>query len=313
MECRGVREKLSGYLEGTATGEEKRLIKEHLDSCASCQEALQDLEKTRDLLRNLEKVEPPPWMTQKIMDRVRQEADRRRGIFHRFFYPLHIKIPVEALAMVFIAVIAVYVYRAVEPELKQAASPLPGPPPATGKRLSRTDEKQFSPKLAEESPAAKKKQKPAEGYPEEKKTAPMADRQELSPSPQTAQEIAREKGTMGLLATGREAQEPQKRPAAARMERPAGKKTGPFAIRLSVRKNEAARKEIGEILRQLAAGEIKDSAGEKNKAVTAEVKGEKLHLFLQKLGEIGEIKEKDLPAMVPEGNIAIRIEIVTTP
>ncbi len=313
MECQGIREKLSIYLEGSVTPEEKQWIEKHLDSCDSCRDAFKDLQKTRNLLGNLEEVEPPAWMTRKIMARVAQQAERRRGIFQRLFYPLHIKIPIEALAMVFIAVIAVYVYRAVEPEIKQAAVPLPAPPPAAEERFSRTDERPFSPKLVEEPPAAKKEQAPAEGYREEKKKARMADRQELSPSQTAPQEISREKGTMAVLGADQEVREPKEYPAAVKREMSAVQKAAPFAIRLSVQKNETARIEIGKILQQLEAREIGDSAGGKRKEVIAEMKGEKLNLFLQKLGEIGEIKKKDLPEKIPAGNIAIRIEIVTAP
>lgn len=313
MECQHVREKLSGYLEGALTGEEKRLVKEHLESCNSCQGALKDLEKTRDLLGNLEKVEPPAWMTQKIMARVREEADRRKGIFHKIFYPLHIKIPIEALAMVFIAVIAVYVYRAVEPEIKQAAVPLPASSPAREEKASRADEKPFSPRLTQKPPAVKKKQAPAEGYREERRAAGMVERQEQSASKPAPPEISLEKKSMGLATADKEVQEPIGRGAAPKMERAAIKKEGPFAIRLSVQGKEKARKQVGEILQQLQAREIKGSAGEKGEAVTAEIKGEKLRVFLQKLEEIGEITEKDLPAKIPGGDIAIRIEIVSVP
>ena len=313
MECQGVREKLSSYLEGTATGEEKRLIKEHLDSCESCRGALKDLEKTRDLLENLGKVEPPAWMTPKIMARVRQEADRRKGILHKIFYPLHIKIPIEAVAMVFMAVIAVYVYRAVEPELKQATVPLTAPSPAKEEKASRADEKPFPPRLTEEAPAAKKKQAPAERYREKRATAGMVERQEQSASKAAPQEVSREKKSKGLAAADKGIQEPIGRGAAPKMESAAVKEAGPFAIRLSVKKKEAARKEIEEILMQLQAREIEDSAGGKGKQVTAEINGKKLRLFLQKLEEIGKITEEKLPAEIPEGNIAIRIEIVTAP
>jgi hypothetical protein len=313
MECQGIREKLSIYLEGIVTPEEKQWIEKHLDSCDSCRDAFKDLQKTRDLLGKLEEVEPPAWMTRKIMARVAQQAERRRGIFQRLFYPLHIKIPIEALAMVFIAVIAVYVYRAVEPEIKQAAVPPPASSPAIEGKAARADEKPFSPRLVEEPPAAKKEQAPAEGYREKKKKARMADRQELSPSQTVPPEISREKGTMAFSAADKEVQEPMGRGAALKMERGAAKRGGPFAIRLSVQKNELARKQIEGILQQLEAREIGNSAGRKRKEVIAEMKGEKLNLFLQKLGEIGEIKEKDLPEKIPQGNIAIRIEIITAP
>ena len=123
MECNSIKEKLCAYLEGTLSSEEKKLIKEHLNSCHQCNTTLEDLKMTGELVKSLEEVEPPAWMTQKIMARVRTEQEKKRGIFQKLFYPLHIKVPIEALATVLIAVVAVYVFRAVEPEMKRAQAP----------------------------------------------------------------------------------------------------------------------------------------------------------------------------------------------
>lgn len=134
MECKGIREKLSAYLEGALPSEEKRLIEEHLNFCQQCTSAVEDLKKTGEFLKNLEEVEPPAWMTKKIMATVRAEQERKRGIFRKLFYPLHIKVPIEAMATVLIAVLAVYVFRAVEPEMK--SMPVP---PAVGPIATREE------------------------------------------------------------------------------------------------------------------------------------------------------------------------------
>ncbi len=125
MECQEIRKNLSAYLEGMASPEDQELIDQHLASCRACSAALYELNRTGEVLKNLKEVEPPPWMTKKIMARVREEAESERGFIQKFFYPLHIKIPLEAFATVLIAVIAVYVFKAIEPEMKdlQVSSP----------------------------------------------------------------------------------------------------------------------------------------------------------------------------------------------
>jgi hypothetical protein len=133
MECKDIREKLSAYLEGSVSPEESRLIEEHLNSCQECRTSLADLKKAGELVKNLGEVEPPAWLTPKIMSRVRAEEEKKRGIFQKLFYPLHIKVPIEALATVLIAVTAVYVFRAVEPEMKLAHLPAPTEPMITRK------------------------------------------------------------------------------------------------------------------------------------------------------------------------------------
>ena len=68
-------------------------------------------------------MESPPWFTQKIMSRVRAEQESTKSILQRLFYPLHIKVPLEAFATVLIAVAAVYLFRANEPEMKRIHVP----------------------------------------------------------------------------------------------------------------------------------------------------------------------------------------------
>jgi hypothetical protein len=78
------------------------------------------------LVRELEEVEPPPWLRRKIMTRVREEAaPKKKGILRTLFFPLHIKVPVQAFAMVLIAVLAFQVYRTSEPERQALDLPLP--------------------------------------------------------------------------------------------------------------------------------------------------------------------------------------------
>ena len=62
-------------------------------------------------MHGLEEVEPPPFFEQRIMSRVREEAGRKQGILRRLFYPLHIKVPIQALATILVAVLAFYVYQ----------------------------------------------------------------------------------------------------------------------------------------------------------------------------------------------------------
>jgi hypothetical protein len=123
INCAHCNEQLSTYLDGIMTTEEKRLIEEHLSMCEQCSLTLSELKRTQETLRNLEEVEPPPWFTQKIMGRVREEAESKKGLFQRLFYPLHIKIPVEALATCLIVILAVFVYKNTEPEIKAIHQP----------------------------------------------------------------------------------------------------------------------------------------------------------------------------------------------
>lgn len=132
MTCNEVENRLPAYLEDLLSPEEQKNIAEHLSSCPRCSRAFADLKKAEQLVRGLGEVEPPPFFEQRIMSRVREEAGRKQGILRRLFYPLHIKVPIQALATLLVAVLAFYVYQTGDPEMKRMA-PLPIPLTELGK------------------------------------------------------------------------------------------------------------------------------------------------------------------------------------
>src|SRR4030067_1719164 len=123
MKCQDIQQKLSSYAEGIVPHEEKILIEEHLKSCLKCNEALVPLRKTIDYVHSLEDVEPPAWLTQKVMANIKAEVHPKKGIIQKLFYPLHIKLPLEAVVTALIAVITIYIFKTMQPEMKLAQAP----------------------------------------------------------------------------------------------------------------------------------------------------------------------------------------------
>ena len=119
MDCDNVGKKIADYLDGLLPPEEESLVRAHIASCKGCAEAYSDLEKTVRHIKDLDEVEPPAWLTRKVMTRVKEEASKQ-GIWKRFFYPLHIKLPLEALVTVLVAVSALYIFKATEHDTKVA-------------------------------------------------------------------------------------------------------------------------------------------------------------------------------------------------
>jgi len=120
MECHDIQEKISAYIEGLASHEEKSMIEEHLKSCQECKTFLADLKKTVSYVKTLEDIEPTAWLSQKIMTRVREEAVPKEGFIHKLFYPLHIKLPVQAIATILIAMSAFYIFKTIQPETRSS-------------------------------------------------------------------------------------------------------------------------------------------------------------------------------------------------
>jgi len=123
-----MEEKLAAYIEGTLSEEEKSIIEEQLKESEEMRETLSDLRKTIQLLQGLEEVETPNWFTEKIMSRVREGTEQKKGIFERLFFTLHIKLPIQVFAVIFLAAVSIFIYKSYKPEPDSIRSTQPGIP-----------------------------------------------------------------------------------------------------------------------------------------------------------------------------------------
>ena len=122
MEHNHIRHKLSEYIDGSVTGEEQAKIEAHLKTCLQCSGALEELRKTVEHVKTVEEIEPPAWMTQKIMAKVHAEAEEKKTLFKRLFFPLAVKLPVQAVAVLFLSITAYYIYQNINPADRSAGT-----------------------------------------------------------------------------------------------------------------------------------------------------------------------------------------------
>ncbi len=120
MDHNDIRNKLSEYIDGAVTPGEKATIEQHLKTCSECADALRELRKTIEHIHAVEEVESPAWMTQKIMAKVRTDAEEKKDWLHRLFYPLAVKLPIRTVAVLFLTVTAYYIYSSINPAQKYA-------------------------------------------------------------------------------------------------------------------------------------------------------------------------------------------------
>jgi hypothetical protein len=123
MDCHNVQEKLNLYMEHLLSSQEEKSLRDHITNCPDCAGALQELEDTISILKNLDRVQPPPWLSAKIMAHIEDEAGNRRSILSWIFRPLTIKIPLQALALVCVVGLSVLLYRANISEFEQTEPP----------------------------------------------------------------------------------------------------------------------------------------------------------------------------------------------
>jgi hypothetical protein len=110
MDCDAIRKKLAARIEGDLSQGDEALVSEHLAVCPQCRETYSDLQKTLTHLKSLEEIEPPEWLTQKVMARVREEA-RKKEAGITWLSSFRFTLPLGAVATVLIAVVAIYIYR----------------------------------------------------------------------------------------------------------------------------------------------------------------------------------------------------------
>jgi hypothetical protein len=110
MNCEGVQKYLSDLLDKSLDVARARAIEDHLAACSRCSEEMASLAECQRLVSGLPAVEPPLGFTNRVMAEVR-EAANPPSLWERLFLPLRIKIPLQATAVVLIAVLAAYIYQ----------------------------------------------------------------------------------------------------------------------------------------------------------------------------------------------------------
>jgi len=341
MKCQDIQQKLSAYAEGIVPHEEKILIEEHLKSCPKCNESLASLRKTIDYVHSLKDVEPPAWLTQKVMAKIKAEVQPKKGIIQKLFYPLHIKLPLEAVVTALIAVITIYIFKTIQPEMKLAQapsehetviarSPSKVDDEAISKEkiaspLARNDRKRLllhekskdkenlissSPPLEKTTPSSPPLEKGGKGgFDTEqtmpsKKPAPM-DKLEEAPPPIQRQDKVRP--SAGAVAKEEVKTEVLSRATKAKVS---DEKREVVNVTVLVKDIKTARTEIETTLTQLGGKIIKTESFENKEVLTAEITSQKLTELIARLKSVGEVEEKEVDLGIHEGTLEIMIEIV---
>ena len=123
MNCEEVQKYLADFLDKSLDIERTQEIEDHLAACSLCSEEVASLAECHRLVSGLPVVEPPVGFTTRVMAEVR-EAAHPPSLWERLFLPLRIKIPLQATAVVLIAVLAAYIYQK-EPLQRESRVTLP--------------------------------------------------------------------------------------------------------------------------------------------------------------------------------------------
>ena len=314
--CKEIENNLSLYLDDSLSDADKQAVEEHLKSCPRCTKALVQLSKTHTLVNNLAEVEPPAWFKQKIMAKVREKAEKKSFV-QKLFYPLRIKIPVQILATVFIAVLAVYIYRAGEEQMKEVV-PSSAPAPVMEVQKSQLPEQKMKTSADEniqkEDHVIEKKGMPREKV--RKMTANAAkdvngqivpdikaDKYVSAPAAKSVElsgaELEKKKESNILGAAIKASRTPHAQSVMQRLN-----------VLLKVADINTAAEEVEKLLIKYEAKNINRQITQGKAILTAELKNQKINDFTARLKKIGQIEEGSVHIDNAEENIIIMIEIL---
>src|SRR4030066_236209 len=123
MKCARTWDRLSAYLDGDLPEKEREGIAQHLRQCVRGAEEERALKETLTLLRNLPAGQAPPELIEGVRLRIGKEQ-AKTPLWKKLFLPAHIKIPLEATAVVLVFLLAY----GVQKEMTSSKAP---PPPAS--------------------------------------------------------------------------------------------------------------------------------------------------------------------------------------
>lgn len=329
-----MQEKLSAYMDDAVSTQERSAIEDHLAGCAECRKALEELRMTVAHLKNLEQVEPPAWMTQKIMAQVRSKAESRKSIWQKLFFPLHVKLPLEAVTALFCVVIGYYVYQSVEPTMKLAEAPVQNqrsmvvrqestpaaPPSAQPASLPAKEQQSLTAEVRNDvkdemkvkAPAAKAEGKqrasrPAVGY-REKEPVPA--------SPAHPTETTAPRKAMGPADSQRNVKarsRPGTKAAAGQADTLAMTDAMVSRVTLVVSNIEKTSAEIRDKIDHSGGTVLKTDNVTNGFVIEATIPPARMEEFIDDLNKLATIRDKNLPPVRPDTPVSVRITITLEP
>jgi len=112
MECERIRDRFSSLLEKELTSPEEQEIREHLSSCPECRREFEQFEKTMQWLHSVKEVEVPDGFLSELHKKIEERRTKvtlgKTPTGKWFKLPVSVKLPVQAVAMVAIVFLVLY-------------------------------------------------------------------------------------------------------------------------------------------------------------------------------------------------------------
>ena len=314
MDCSTIQQKLAEYADKSLLPDEIKRIEKHLPSCERCRSYASELSKTIEALKGLDDIPSPPWLTQKIMQKIRTEAQPKKGLFQKLFFPLHIKLPLEAFATLLIAGAAVLIMKSIGPDL-WTVKPITHKPPLhtlpPGKALLPKDypKDTLAAGKAEQAPApaVRPKTEPSPAQPRVPDQEPVpAPPMPTAPAPPAP--VTRSFGAGKALDSAEGETRQKTAPGSAQSAVSAEKKSLDIpTVTVQVKDPEKASREIEAVLSKLGGSINSIEKREASTILTIQLDPSKTETFLKQLNRIGSMKE---PRSATENSTGNKLTII---
>ncbi len=113
MNCEQVLSRLSDYLDRALDAGDIAALEAHLEACGACRSESEALVRTIRGVGELAEVEPPANLVPNVMAQIHKTAEKPT-FWRSLFFPLHVKVPVQAMAILIVSGLAVYLYMTAE-------------------------------------------------------------------------------------------------------------------------------------------------------------------------------------------------------
>jgi hypothetical protein len=310
------------------------VVEDHVRQCVRCQGELVLLQRTIAVLRGLDDVEVPASLSAAVQAGIRARRRRRwRGIASWLFFPIHVKLPIQAVALLLVSLGAVYLYRTA-PELAQAPTPSPvatesdprgeAVPSTAAGRANRLDQPARQ-EAAEKSSGQREAQKGLKVAEQEDAAGRALRKSAVEPAaaakPAEQPEALRE-GATGVHAETQEKRESQRQRdlvGALRKEAPASR-AAPLVRELTLKTQDPsqAASRITEIAtamggRLVEASDPRESAPEDLYRLALAIPPEAYPRFLnavRELGTLSPVPGEPPAAPSPEGTVIVYLRLI---
>ncbi len=191
MTCHEARATFSDLYDEALSGARLVTVSQHLAGCPACRTEWASFQEALQAVRGLGGLEPSPGFAARVRQQLESPTRWQRTI-QWLFFPLHVKVPIQALAVVLVAFAGLLLYQH-SPELRGAIerapvpsspaprkAPTPAPPP-TAQELAR---KEASPPARADAAKAEQVEPrvPPMAAPAPRRTVPPEIQKDRSPS-----------------------------------------------------------------------------------------------------------------------------------